>query len=95
MPSYTLGLRHCLFLFGFAALAHGQSGAPGTDIFLAGIRIDRGRIGRISLETPVNFTNRPGYDNQPSFTPDGRAILFTSIRDGKQADTYRYTLKTG
>lgn len=51
--------------------------------------------GRVTVGKPVNITNRPGYDHQPSFTPDGRAVLFTSLREDKQADTYRSNLKTG
>jgi dipeptidyl aminopeptidase/acylaminoacyl peptidase len=39
------------------------------------------------------MTASPGYDNQPAFTPDGDAVLFTSIRGGgKQTDIYRYDL---
>ena len=26
--------------------------------------------------TLVNISNSPGYDNQPSFTPDGKAVIF-------------------
>jgi Tol biopolymer transport system component len=41
----------------------------------------------------VNITNSPGYDNQPSFAPDGGAIFFTSVRGGgTQTDIYRYDL---
>lgn len=43
------------------------------------------------MGTPVNITNRPGYDNQPSFMPGGDTLLYTSIREDKQADTYRYS----
>jgi hypothetical protein len=43
----------------------------------------------------MNITNSPGYDNQPSFTPDGGAVLFTSIRGGTQTDIYRYTIASG
>ncbi len=40
-----------------------------------------------------NITNSPGYDNQPSFTPDGTGILFTSVRGGgTQTDIYRYDI---
>lgn len=39
---------------------------------------------------PLNITNRTGYDNQPSFSKDGSKILFSSIRDEKQADIYVY-----
>jgi Tol biopolymer transport system component len=38
----------------------------------------------------TNISNSPGYDNQPSFLPDGSGVLFTSNRDGKQTDIYRY-----
>ena len=44
--------------------------------------------------TSVNISNSPGYDNQPSFLPDGSAILFSSNRDGKQTDIYRYDIAT-
>lgn len=55
---------------------------PGTDIYLA-------RLTPTAIEQPINITNRPGYDNQPSFTPDGKGILFTR-NDGKQTDIYLY-----
>jgi dipeptidyl aminopeptidase/acylaminoacyl peptidase len=44
--------------------------------------------------TPVNVTHRPGYDNQPSFSADGRSLFFTSVREDAQADIYRYDLQT-
>jgi hypothetical protein len=31
-----------------------------------------------------------GYDNQPFYTPDGKSILYTAIRDGKQTDIYEF-----
>lgn len=62
---------------------------PATDIFLAPLTYQDGRP---VVGVPINITNRAGYDNQPSFTPDGRSILFTSIRDDAQADIYRYDL---
>jgi dipeptidyl aminopeptidase/acylaminoacyl peptidase len=62
---------------------------PDTEIFLASLSAstDGPTVGE-----PANITNSPGYDNQPSFTPDGRSILFTSIRGGTQTDIYRYDL---
>ena len=62
---------------------------PATDIFLVGV--SRGG-GRWRFGQPSNVTRREGYDNQPSFTPDGRAILFSSQREGGQTDVYRYDL---
>ena len=66
-----------------------QGAPPGTDIYLV-----RLRSGATISDPPENLTNRPGYDNQPAFTPDGKAILFTSIRADGQADVYRLDLAT-
>lgn len=65
-----------------------QPDAP--DIFLAPLRVTGGVV---AVGTPVNVTRRAGYDNQPSFTPDGAGILYTSQRGG-QTDIYRYDLRT-
>ena len=64
---------------------------PSTDIYLAPLTT---RAGKLVVGAPTNVTKRPGYDNQPSFTPDGRALLFTSVREDAQADIYRYDLRT-
>ncbi len=73
----------------FPAATHAaQPDAP--DIFLSSLRLTDGVL---AVGAPVNITNRVGYDNQPSFTPDGVAILYTSQRDG-QTDIYRYDLRT-
>jgi dipeptidyl aminopeptidase/acylaminoacyl peptidase len=74
-----------------SAPAASQATPPSTDIYLAPVRQQGGRV---TVGTPVNITNRPGYDNQPSFTPDGRAVLFTSVRGDGQADIYRYDVRT-
>jgi Tol biopolymer transport system component len=77
------------------------SAPPDTEVFLATLTI---RGGQLDVGKPVNISNNPGYDNQPSFTPDGAAILFTSVRGGRKpdpknsaatgSDIYRYDLKT-
>ncbi|HEY5218314.1 MAG TPA: hypothetical protein VIJ16_00835 [Gemmatimonadaceae bacterium] len=67
-----------------------QSGVPSTDIYLVRLR---GAGGAIS-DPPENLTHRAGYDNQPAFTRDGSAILFTSIHGDGQADIYRLDLKS-
>lgn len=61
--------------------------APSTDIYLAALSMENGPL---RVGTPHRVTTHAGYDNQPVFTPDGRALLYTSVREG-QADTYRYT----
>lgn len=62
---------------------------PGTDIFVAPLSK---KGGELKIGTPTNITRRAGYDNQPAFLPDGRAILFSSARDGKPTDIYRYDI---
>ena len=76
-----------------AAGAQTAQTPPATDIFLAPISISS-TDGRPTIGKPVNVTNRPGYDNQPAFTPDSKAILFTSIHEDGQSDIYRYDLGT-
>ena len=62
-----------------ASPARPAQAPPDTEIYLARLTIANGRI---QVGPAENVTNSPGYDNQPSFTPDGRAILFTSARKG-------------
>jgi hypothetical protein len=69
-----------------------QSQAPDTEIFLVPVT---GTASAPSLGAPQNITNRAGYDNQPSFTPDGSAILYTSAREDAQADIYRFEIASG
>jgi hypothetical protein len=40
----------------------------------------------VTLGTPLNISNNSGYDNQPAFTPDGGAVLFTSVRGDRKPD---------
>jgi len=61
-----------------------------SDIFL----IDLKTGGKLTLGQPLKITSEAGYNNQPSFLPDGQSILYTSIRD-KQADIYRYEIHGG
>jgi len=78
-----------ILLFAVQAASATPAGPPATDIYLADLRVAQGRA---SVGVPVNVTARPGYDNQPFFLPDGRAFLYTSIREDSQADIYRYDI---
>jgi hypothetical protein len=60
---------------------------PDTDIYL--VEIGAG-IETLKTAKPQPVSIEKGYDNQPFFTPDGRSILFTAIRDGKQTDIYEH-----
>ena len=83
---YARSLLVALLLAPGSAMAQ----ATDTDIYIAPLRMQDGWI---AVGSPVNVTNRAGYDNQPHFTRDGRAILFTAQHDG-QTDIYRYDLRT-
>ena len=77
----------CVATLGIAAFPTSALAQAGTDIYL----VDIAREGGVRFGSPINATNRPGYDNQPSFTPDGKVVLYTSVRDG-QADIWRYDI---
>lgn len=63
--------------------------APSTDLFLAPLTRVRDSI---VVGPARNITNRAGYDNQPSFTPDSRAILYTAVGADAQSDIWRYEI---
>jgi len=64
---------------------------PSTDIFLAPLKRVRDSI---IVGPAKNITQRNGYDNQPSFTPDSRSILYTVVGADAQADIWRYDIAT-
>lgn len=74
-----------------APLAATQAqGRPSTDIWL--VTLDGPGIPRVGRAE--NLTQRIGYDNQPSFTPDGQAILYTRIEGDAPSDVWRIDLVT-
>ncbi|HUE77512.1 MAG TPA: hypothetical protein VMM83_06175, partial [Longimicrobiales bacterium] len=75
-----------------ALVASSAAAQGGTDIHVLALEERDGRV--VVSGPPEGVTDRVGYDNQPAFTADGAAVLYTSIRDG-QADTYRFDLETG
>lgn len=81
---------HVALILALLAQAPRPQAPPDTEIYLAPLTAN-GSLP--SVGTPMNVTNSPGYDNQPFFTPDGAAILFTSARGG-QTDIYRFDLAT-
>jgi dipeptidyl aminopeptidase/acylaminoacyl peptidase len=63
---------------------------PDTEIFLAPLTPSQADA---VVGAAANITNNPGYDNQPSFAPDGRSLFFTSIRGGgTTTDIYQYDI---
>jgi WD40 repeat protein len=66
---------------------------PSTDVYVAAI--GPSTDGNIRVGTPENISKNPGYDNQPFFVRESSALLFTSMRDGKQTDIYEYVIASG
>lgn len=79
----------CLLLSANTTLS-AQSALPSTDIYLLDIKLEKGKY---SVSNPKKITDWAGYDNQPFFLPDNQSLFYTSIREDKQADVYRYDIK--
>jgi hypothetical protein len=62
---------------------------PETDIWL--FKIEK-KEGKYLYTYPLNITHRAGYDNQPTFSIDGKSILYVLIDSTKQADIYQYSI---
>ncbi len=65
---------------------------PDNDIYVVELQT---RAGKLTFGQPLNITQHAGYDNQPSFLPDGQSLFYASQRDDKQTDIYRYDLRGG
>ncbi len=83
-----------MLLTAFAALTPPVQAQPipSTDIFL--VSLSRGPTGW-TVGVPSNISRRDGYDNQPAFAADGRALYFTRVGDDAQADIWRSDFGTG
>jgi len=81
--------RLCLALL----LAAGPIAAqmPSTDVWIAELAHEGGSW---AVTGARNLTARDGYDNQPSFSPDGRLLYYTSAR-GEQTDVWAIDLASG
>lgn len=63
---------------------------PNTDIYLAKLK---NKHGKITVSDTENITHRPGYDNQPYFTPDGKGLAYVSYRENAEIFVYNLTSK--
>ncbi len=93
-----MSFRKCPVVFGLAMLGFcsvvGETSAqavPDTDIFLVDLSL-KGKS--LKVGQPRNITQRPGYDNQPSFTPKGKSVLFTAQHPGRQTDIFEFQLSS-
>jgi len=73
---------------GFAAPLAAQQ-APSTDVWIAPMSV---KDGIVTIGEPISVSNRSGYDNQPSFSSDGRRLYYTTQRNG-QTDLIRFDVR--
>jgi Tol biopolymer transport system component len=66
---------------------------PDTDVWVGALA--RASDGTLTLTDPSDVTNRPGYDNQPFFFPDGSGLWYTRIDEEGQADIWTFDPATG
>jgi Tol biopolymer transport system component len=85
-----------LFVIVAVAMAAGQQPAlrpqTATDIHIFPMT---GGLERLGTSKPQPVATEPGYENQPFFDPDGRRVLYTANRDGKQTDIYEFDRTSG
>jgi hypothetical protein len=62
---------------------------PETDIWL--FKLEK-KENVFTYTNPLNITHRAGYDNQPTFSLDGKSILYVVIDSTKQAEIYQYNI---
>lgn len=79
----------------FACGAVASAQAPSTDILLVALPAEPTGVTTLTADEITYLTDNDRYDNQPSFTPDGSALLYVAADEAGQTDIYRYTLATG
>ncbi len=84
-------LKRFSLLFLLLSVLNSQAQMPNTDVW--SFKIETTKTGEYILKEPFNISNREGYDNQPSFSADGKKIYYVSVREDKQADIYAYDFK--
>jgi hypothetical protein len=82
-------MRSLLVGIGLVVVSLVPQSPPATEVFLLDLAAAPGR------HSWINISNSPGYDNQPSFLPDSRAVLFTCDRGGGATDICRYDIDPG
>jgi hypothetical protein len=77
---------------GVATLVPQLRAQGGTDVWIVPMKMSGIAV---SFGDPRNVTDRKGYDNQPSFTLKGDAVLYTATDDQGKTDTWKFTLPDG
>lgn len=84
-------MKYALLFLSVLLAAFAGMAQTGSEIYLFDLSVKKEKI---SMENPVNITNHPGYDNQPSFHPDQPIIYYSSFDAEGRADIRSYNYKT-
>ena len=64
---------------------------PATEIWL--FKLETDKLKQSVLKDPVKITNHVGYNNQPSFSSDGKKIYYVSSKENGETDVFYYDVK--
>lgn len=83
-------MKKILFLFLMLPTLLNAQG--GSEIYLFDVQLSKDNI---AVSNPINITNHPGYDNQPSFHTSKPLLYYSSFNDEGRSDIKVYNYKTG
>lgn len=63
----------------------------GSEIMLLDLKLSKSGM---EVSNPINITNRPGYDNQPSFHPDQPHVYYSSFNEEGRSEIKQYNFLT-
>jgi len=81
-----------LLLFAVCFLSIACQAQPGTEVYL--FDLNKTATG-FELSNPINISVNEGYDNQPSFSKNGKYLYYTSWQSDNQTDIIQYELSSG
>lgn len=79
-----------LFLYSLLLSSSLLAQMPETDIWL--FKLSK-KDNKWVCNTPVNLSNRPGYENQPLFSADEKSLFYVASTETNQTDIIRYDFK--
>ncbi len=85
-------MRLFLLLIAFVLMSVPGQAQSNPEVYLGTISFDNETFTITELQ---NISNSPGYDNQPSFHPNGRHLFYVSTRGDANQDILSFDIKTG
>ncbi|MFC2141307.1 TolB family protein [Acidobacteriota bacterium] len=86
-----ISLVHLAAAFVLLSIPLTAFGQGSMDIYLIRMKVSGEKY---TFSQPVKINPNEGYNNQPSFHPDGGSVLYSS-QSGTNTDIYRYDIESG